>query len=398
MAFYKSRATFHPASANLPNTRPGLQSATGPNSAGPSRSSVSTPSKEPHSFFRAFSSATSRGKEKEKASSTSSSTGIPSSSSVTATNVFSLVERFTFRPSSTETDLPNPPPKLPPEIQYWAGVIMRNACRKDDSRGGIRQCANMLCGRWESYPREFAKCRRCRKAKYCGKECQSTAWSEGHRFWCSAKDGDEDATDPVDQQFNPDVAVAGETGATPPGVAITTGGTVTGRAERRAERERERHARERALSAVAGADVTQATRTTLRNPHNTNPAETSGNYTTRATGTAANRPLLAPAVQPWANRPQPYTRPMDAASTVGLLPPAPRATLNPQHPGRPLSVHLDQQVPSARRTEPISRITTGSNNMPDVMRRFSGATENVVATDVGPSRGRFREDYDMSLD
>ena len=40
----------------------------------------------------------------------------------------------------------------------------------------------------ESYPREFAKCRRCRKAKYCGKECQSTAWSEGHQFWCSAKD------------------------------------------------------------------------------------------------------------------------------------------------------------------------------------------------------------------
>ncbi|TFK96702.1 hypothetical protein BDV98DRAFT_302714 [Pterulicium gracile] len=92
------------------------------------------------------------------------------------TNVFSLVERFTFRPSSSEADLPNPPPKLPVEIQYWAGVIMRNACRKDDSRGGIRQCANMLCGKWESYPREFAKCRRCRKAKYCGKECQSTAW------------------------------------------------------------------------------------------------------------------------------------------------------------------------------------------------------------------------------
>ena len=52
----------------------------------------------------------------------------------------------------------------------------------------------MLCGRWETYPREFAKCRRCRKAKYCGKECQSTAWSEGHRFWCSAKDVDEDVT------------------------------------------------------------------------------------------------------------------------------------------------------------------------------------------------------------
>jgi hypothetical protein len=66
---------------------------------------------------------------------------------------------------------------------------MRNACRKDESRGGIRQCANSLyyffplttifiltvmCGKWETYPREFAKCRRCRKAKYCGKECQST--------------------------------------------------------------------------------------------------------------------------------------------------------------------------------------------------------------------------------
>lgn len=46
----------------------------------------------------------------------------------------------------------------------------------------------MLCGKWESYPREFAKCRRCRKAKYCGKECQSRAWSEGHRFWCSARE------------------------------------------------------------------------------------------------------------------------------------------------------------------------------------------------------------------
>lgn len=28
-----------------------------------------------------------------------------------------------------------------------------------------------------------AKCWRCRKAKCCGKECRSTAWSEGYRFW-----------------------------------------------------------------------------------------------------------------------------------------------------------------------------------------------------------------------
>jgi hypothetical protein len=94
-------------------------------------------------------------------------------------NVFSLVERFTFKPAGGDPTLR----QLPKEIQYWAGVIMRNACRKDEAQGGIRQCANMTCGKWESFPREFAKCRRCRKAKYCSKECQSRAWSEGHRFW-----------------------------------------------------------------------------------------------------------------------------------------------------------------------------------------------------------------------
>ncbi|EJU04581.1 hypothetical protein DACRYDRAFT_98489 [Dacryopinax primogenitus] len=113
------------------------------------------------------------------------SSNLPLRSSLSTTqNVFSLVERFTFRPSPSEPNLP----ALPKDIQYWAGVIMRNACRKDESRGGIRQCANMSCGRWEEFPREFAKCRRCRKAKYCGKECQSRAWAEGHRFWCNQRD------------------------------------------------------------------------------------------------------------------------------------------------------------------------------------------------------------------
>ena len=65
----------------------------------------------------------------------------------------------------------------------------------------------MICGKWESYPREFAKCRRCRKAKYCGKECQSTAWSEGHRFWCSAKDVEEDVNTVI--HGNPAGAAAG---------------------------------------------------------------------------------------------------------------------------------------------------------------------------------------------
>jgi len=56
----------------------------------------------------------------------------------------SLAERFTCRPSSSE--LANGSagvevwPRLPPEIHYWVAVIMRNACRKDDFRGGQAVC------------------------------------------------------------------------------------------------------------------------------------------------------------------------------------------------------------------------------------------------------------------
>ncbi|KAF8071460.1 hypothetical protein FPV67DRAFT_1560370 [Lyophyllum atratum] len=201
-AFYKPRVTFHPASVDVVGGKWGVAGRGGGTGAGErgGEREVVTPGKGragkerekegketgASGFFRSLG-------EKEKES--TSMVGMPSSSKPQRqTNVFSLVERFTFKPSSTEADLPVPPPRLPPEIQYWAGVVMRNACRKDDSRGGIRQCANMLCGRWETYPREFAKCRRCRKAKYCGKECQSTAWSEGHRFWCSAKDDEDPAS------------------------------------------------------------------------------------------------------------------------------------------------------------------------------------------------------------
>lgn len=86
-------------------------------------------------------------------------------------NVFRLVERFCHKIHGSS-------------IQYWAGVIMRNACRKDETRGSIRRCANMQCNKWEKQQREFAKCRRCRKAKYCSKACQSQAWQDGHRYWC----------------------------------------------------------------------------------------------------------------------------------------------------------------------------------------------------------------------
>ncbi|PHH55041.1 MYND-type zinc finger protein samB [Ceratocystis fimbriata CBS 114723] len=85
-------------------------------------------------------------------------------------NIFPLVEKFTVRHHS-------------PDMQYWAGVVMRNLCRKDDSRGGIRQCAYYQCGKWEEFTRQFAKCRRCRRTKYCSKECQKSAWAF-HRHWC----------------------------------------------------------------------------------------------------------------------------------------------------------------------------------------------------------------------
>ena len=85
-------------------------------------------------------------------------------------NIFPLVEKFTVRHHSQD-------------MQHWAGVVMRNLCRKDDAQGGIRQCAYYECGKWEEFTRQFAKCRRCRRTKYCSKECQKNAWVF-HRHWC----------------------------------------------------------------------------------------------------------------------------------------------------------------------------------------------------------------------
>ncbi|KAG8530354.1 uncharacterized protein KY384_004856 [Bacidia gigantensis] len=48
--------------------------------------------------------------------------------------IFPLVEKFTVRHHSQD-------------MQHWAGVVMRNLCRKDDARGGIRQCAFYECVR-----------------------------------------------------------------------------------------------------------------------------------------------------------------------------------------------------------------------------------------------------------
>lgn len=102
-------------------------------------------------------------------------------------NIFPLIEKFTAKPSSSRHQHPSSPQQG--DMQYWAGVVMRNLCRKDESRGGIRQCAYWQCGKWEEYTRQFAKCRRCRRTKYCSKECQKGAWGS-HRFWCVAADSD----------------------------------------------------------------------------------------------------------------------------------------------------------------------------------------------------------------
>ncbi|KAK6459645.1 uncharacterized protein RJT20DRAFT_144010 [Scheffersomyces xylosifermentans] len=84
-------------------------------------------------------------------------------------NLFPIVEKFTFLAGT--------------DMYYWSGVIMRNSCRRNELRGGVRQCGNLECGRWEKFPREFSKCRRCKRTKYCSRECQMRAW-HCHRNWC----------------------------------------------------------------------------------------------------------------------------------------------------------------------------------------------------------------------
>ena len=100
-------------------------------------------------------------------------------------NIFPLIEKFTATKPSSSRHSNNSNTQQQGDMQYWAGVVMRNLCRKDENRGGIRQCAYWQCGKWEEFTRQFAKCRRCRRTKYCSKECQKGAWGS-HRFWCVA--------------------------------------------------------------------------------------------------------------------------------------------------------------------------------------------------------------------
>lgn len=94
-------------------------------------------------------------------------------------NLFPMVEKFTFLAGT--------------DMYYWSGVIMRNSCRRNDFRGGVRQCGNLECGRWEKFPREFLKCRRCKRTKYCSRDCQMKAW-HCHRNWCIPSNSSNTAT------------------------------------------------------------------------------------------------------------------------------------------------------------------------------------------------------------
>ncbi|KAJ4498888.1 hypothetical protein C8R41DRAFT_915997 [Lentinula lateritia] len=46
----------------------------------------------------------------------------------------------------------------------------------------------------DKYPIASSSSSRTTASPTCGKECESTAWSEDHRFWCSAKDADDETT------------------------------------------------------------------------------------------------------------------------------------------------------------------------------------------------------------
>lgn len=97
-------------------------------------------------------------------------------------NLFPMVEKFTFLAGT--------------DMYYWSGVIMRNSCRRNDFKGGVRQCGNLECGKWEKYPKEFSKCKKCKRTKYCSRECQMRAW-HCHRNWCVPSNASSNSTTTV---------------------------------------------------------------------------------------------------------------------------------------------------------------------------------------------------------
>ncbi|KAJ1824549.1 hypothetical protein LPJ60_000692 [Coemansia sp. RSA 2675] len=127
-------------------------------------------------------------------------------------DVFSIVERFTLHKA------------FPSDMAYWSAIVMRNGCRRDEMRNYCRQCAYSKCQRWELHPNDFAKCRRCRKAKYCSKACQSSAWQEGHRNWCNERNPS--STGNHGSMDGDAAAVAAAAAATVTGSVVALAGTM----------------------------------------------------------------------------------------------------------------------------------------------------------------------------
>lgn len=233
-----------------------------------------------------------------------------------------------------------------------------------------------MCGKWESFPREFAKCRRCRKAKYCGKECQSIAWSEGHRFWCSAKDPE----DGDDRENQGDASRKAATNA-----PVTSGGTITGRAERRALREQERAARAQALEAHLTDELQRPGRVVVAVPPGTNPANTPTAINVVApeaqrTRTTANIPA---AFSNWAFSPLTLRRQRPARPEEGV----PGAT-------EPASVASAVTIRWRPRETSVPVVPTQEIELPNEVSRLlsingDGGADDVqmtVASGAGPSR------------
>lgn len=118
-------------------------------------------------------------------------------------NLFALVERYTVK---VENDA---------NITYWSSVVMRNSCRKHEATG-FRQCANFFCGKWEDHPKQFPKCRRCKRTKYCSCECQLQSWAY-HRYWCHD----------VGSVFTGSSSITNTTGTHTPSVVGQSAGTTT---------------------------------------------------------------------------------------------------------------------------------------------------------------------------
>ncbi|KAJ3355608.1 hypothetical protein GGF32_001878 [Allomyces javanicus] len=103
-------------------------------------------------------------------------------------------------------------------------------------------CSNLTCARVECTDGEFARCGRCRAARYCSRACQAASWTRGHRHWCAGTACD-DA--PVGKPV-------------PTGAAAQASRVWQQREEREEEEEKEKDVESRISAAAAGSRTASA--------------------------------------------------------------------------------------------------------------------------------------------